>query len=118
MAELRLDYEDFLRQRGLQLWPNDDPRRKELVVRRCASADEVAAWVADTAKQYKAKPGQLSRVSMQSMSFSECAANAAHILVGVAMTLLDRQIVAQAASFESKGGFTERLYKTRQARRH
>jgi four helix bundle suffix protein len=45
LEELRLDYEDFLRQRGLPLWPREDERRAELVARRCASADEVAAWV-------------------------------------------------------------------------
>lgn len=28
LEELRRDYEDFLRQRGLPLWPRDDPRRQ------------------------------------------------------------------------------------------
>src|SRR5216683_3487261 len=36
LEELRLDYEDFLRQRGLALWEREDPRRAELIVRRCA----------------------------------------------------------------------------------
>jgi four helix bundle suffix protein len=44
LEELKLDYEDFLRQHGLPLWEREDPRRKGLVARRCASADEVAAW--------------------------------------------------------------------------
>ena len=34
LEELRLDYEDYLRQRGLALWPKEDPRRKQLVRRR------------------------------------------------------------------------------------
>ena len=45
------------------------------------------------------------------------AANAALVLIGVAMALLDRQIAAQAKTFETEGGFTERLYRTRQSRR-
>ena len=45
LEELRLDYEDFLRQRGLPLWSTDDGRRQNLVARRCKNADEVAAWV-------------------------------------------------------------------------
>ena len=45
LEELRLDYEDFLRQRGLPLWAREDPRRKALIARRCATADDVAAWV-------------------------------------------------------------------------
>ena len=54
--------------------------------------------------------------SMQS-TYPEIAANAALILIGVATTLLDRQIAAQAKAFETEGGFTERLYRTRQAAR-
>jgi four helix bundle protein len=47
LEELKLDYEDYLRHRGLALWTEDDPRRKALIGRRCATADEVAAWVAE-----------------------------------------------------------------------
>src|SRR5213083_3247606 len=34
LEELRLDYEDFLRQRGLAQWSRNDQRRAELVARR------------------------------------------------------------------------------------
>src|ERR1035437_6237953 len=44
LEELKLDYEDFRRQRGLPLWAENDPRRKALVARRCCTADEVATW--------------------------------------------------------------------------
>jgi len=45
LEELRLDFEDFLRQRGLPLWDRKDPRRGELIARRCQTANEVADWV-------------------------------------------------------------------------
>jgi len=45
LEELRLDYEDFLRQQNLEKWERSDPRRAALIARRCASADEVADWV-------------------------------------------------------------------------
>ncbi len=45
LEELRLDYEDFLRQRGLPQWGRDDDRRSALIARRCRSAEEVALWV-------------------------------------------------------------------------
>jgi four helix bundle protein len=45
LEELRLDYEDFLRQRSLPLWTRDDPRRADLIAQRCSTADEVARWV-------------------------------------------------------------------------
>ena len=50
-------------------------------------------------------------------SFAEIAANAALVLIGVACALLDRQILAQAEAFVEEGGFTERLYRVRTARR-
>jgi four helix bundle protein len=45
LEELRLDYEDFLRQRGLVPWERKDGRRESLIARRCKSADCVAEWV-------------------------------------------------------------------------
>lgn len=118
LEELRLDYEDFLRHRGLPLWEKDDPRRASLVARRCATADDVAGWVRGIAKDGgDGRNGQNGR-SIGSMSsiksiYPEVSANAALVLIGVSCALLDRQIEALARSFESDGGFTERLYRTR-----
>jgi len=118
LEELRLDYEDFLRQRGLAIWAPNDPRRKALVARRCATADDVAAWVLETAKHGLNGQGEPSIESMKSICFPEISANAALVLIGVASALLERQVAAQASAFETEGGFTERLYKIRQARRN
>ena len=49
--------------------------------------------------------------------FAELSANAALILVGVACSLVSRQVAAQAKAFEAEGGFTERLYRIRSTRR-
>lgn len=123
LEELRLDYEDFLRQRDLPLWAKDDPRRTSLVARRCTTADEVAAWVKDC----YGRDGQnrhdgrsiSSRPSMASIrtAYAEFSANATLVLIGVACALLDRQLASLAAAFETKGGFTERLYRVRSAKR-
>ena len=45
LEELRLDYEDYLRQCRLQQWRREDPRRDELIAKRCTTADAVADWV-------------------------------------------------------------------------
>lgn len=119
LEELRLDYEDFLRQRGLQIWEREDPRRQNLIDRRCATADDVAHWVLD--QHDRGLGGQNSRQKNESTTstlstqptFPELAANAALVLLKVACSLLDRQIAAQAAVFEKEGGFTERLYRVR-----
>lgn len=103
LEELRLDYEDFLRQRRLPLWPRDDERRDALVASRPADADAVARW----AKRVRTGDG----------SYEEIAANGALTLIDVACALLDRQIASLAEAFEQEGGFTERLYRVRSERR-
>ncbi len=55
--------------------------------------------------------------SISGASYAEIAANGALALIAVAASLLDRQIAAQARAFEGEGGFTERLYRVRSARR-
>jgi len=117
LEELRLDYEDFLRQRGLRLWEREDPRRTELVARRCSTADEVALWVREIYGRNRRSMGSSSSMKSISTAYAELSANAALVLIGVAVALLDRQVAAQAAAFENEGGFTERLYRTRQRRR-
>ena len=110
LEELRLDYEDFLRQRGLSLWSEDDPRRKTLVARRCGTAEAVAEWVRE---QHGQSPSSIESMPSIPSTYPELAANAALVLIGVACALLDRQIAAQAGAFEAEGGFTERLYRVR-----
>ena len=117
LEELRLDYEDFLRQRGLTLWARDDPRRKSLMARRCNTADEVAMWVREIHGPSERDGGSIESMSSRRSTYPEVAANAALVLIGVAMALLARQIAALARAFENEGGFTERLYRTRKGRR-
>ena len=59
LEELRLDYEDFLRQRGLALWERGDRRREELIARRCRTADEVAVWVREEHEREAAAGGSV-----------------------------------------------------------
>ncbi len=113
LEELCLDYEDFLRQRGLSLWARTDPRREALFEKRCASVDDVAAWAREV---HDGKHGGLSGPGGPGgppATYAEIAANAALLLITVACSLLDRQIQALASAFEREGGFTERLYRVR-----
>ena len=118
--ELRLDYEDFLRQRSLPQGERNDPRRTDLVDRRCATADEVALWVREVHErggQY-GQSGYATKSTRSTQStYPEIAANAALTLIAVACSLLDRQLAAQSRAFEQEGGFTERLYRRRQQAR-
>jgi len=125
LEELRLDYEDFLRQRGLPLLKPDHPALVRFKAKRCASLEEVRAWVEeehrrsrtgmDRRRQSKSDetsaPGGAS--PCQPLPSSALAANAALSLLNVCCHLLDRQIAAQAKEFTEKGGFTERLCRVR-----
>src|SRR5213080_1146525 len=105
LEELRLDYEDFLRQRGLPLWDRKDPRRDNLIARRCTTADCVAEWVKEQHAGQRGRSGQSglrpglkqndSGPSSQSTkstpsTYPEIAANAVLVLIAVACSLLDR----------------------------
>lgn len=125
LEELRLDYEDFLRQRGLALWPPGHPALDRFKARRCATLEQVRAWVeeerrgqpptsTDQQGQGKGMPSVPASVKVRERpSSAELVANAALSLLNLACHLLDRQLAAQAAAFEKEGGFTERLHRVR-----
>lgn len=104
LEELKLDYEDFLRQHELIAWEFQNPKRQAFMKLRFNSADEFAMWVRDEHKKQRG-------------SIPEIAANGVLVLISVTCALLDRQLASQAAAFQNEGGFTERLYKIRHASR-
>ena len=120
LEELKLDYEDFLRQRGMELWERDNTYRQKLVDARCKTSDEVARWIVDNSGHY-GRRGQSGRAltssTLSTKVYPEMAANAALVLIAVACALLNRQVARLAQDFEQKGGFTERMYKVRSANR-
>ncbi len=122
LEELKLDYEDYLRQHGLKQWERENPLRQELIDKRCQNADELASWVGGVAKRdglsgQNGRSGQNSLMSTKSTgsilsrNFPELSANAVLVLIIVANSLLDRQVERLAQDFEKEGGFTERLYR-------
>ena len=127
LEELRLDYEDFLRQHRLAQWSREDARRAALIARRPATADDVAQWARDIhdgrhgpdgpTGQGKLGPKSLQSTASTTSTYAEIAANGALALLAVACSLLDRQLASQEKAFVEEGGFTERLYKVRSERR-
>jgi four helix bundle suffix protein len=132
LEELKLDYEDFLRQRGHELWAPDHPALKRFKAKRCSTVEEVRDWVneerrlaqtgtdkdgrtrTNTDEGQSESSGDSPCVSVPSSVF---VANGALSLLNLTCYLLDRQLAAQAAAFEKEGGFTERLYRVRQERK-
>ena len=105
LEELLLDYEDFLRQRGLRIWAKDSP--EALAVRGKYRSDTSDA----SDRSDMSDPYRIATAS------AEVAANTLICLINQASFLLRRQLQKLEQSFLDEGGFTERLYRERQARR-
>jgi len=143
LEELRLDYEDYLRQRGLPQWDKDHPALARFRALRCASLETFRLWVAEEMKRGDAERGKdtdgdgentggherarTGETGAPSVRGSPCrsapfdpsvyVANGALSLLNLCIYLLERQLRAQADAFEKEGGFTERLYRVRSAAR-
>ncbi|MBN1142722.1 MAG: four helix bundle protein [Deltaproteobacteria bacterium] len=105
LEELLLDYEDFLRQRGLRRWDKNAP---EALKTRKALSD-----LSDQSDRSDASdPSDWS-----DLSDPETAANTLICLINQASYLLSRQLKRLEERFLAEGGFTERLYRQRQAAR-
>lgn len=101
LEELLLDYEDFLRQRGLRLWPKDSP--EALAVRR--------KYQSDGSDQSDRSDGS-DPYSIASAT-PEVAANTIICLINQASYLLKRQLEKLEQEFLEKGGVGERMYQAR-----
>ncbi|MEK7165851.1 MAG: four helix bundle suffix domain-containing protein, partial [Patescibacteria group bacterium] len=102
LEELTADYEDFLRQRNLLIWPKTDEKVTKL-------------------KHYTYRLSHLSNLSYLGSlkeipklpQKAEVAANLLLTLCHQATYLLDRQIIKAETIFLQKGGYTENLFKRR-----
>ncbi len=125
LEELKLDFEDYLRQRGMHMLEPEHPVLKRFKARQCKTLQEVQTWVAQEYQYCKDQHGhtltQRRGVSPACpcvvLSPSCLAANAALSLLNLACYLLDKQVERLAEDFENNGGFTERLYRVRKEKR-
>lgn len=118
LEELKLDYEDFLRQHGLRLWGKDDP---ETLMLRSAKLENIAQLrrlaavlvgrLSDQSDQ--SDKADKADVSDRESLKAEVTANCALVLIEQATYLLNRLIERLARDFVNEGGFTERLYRVR-----
>jgi restriction system protein len=96
LEELFLDYEDFLRQRGLALWERN--HQKARAIRALA---------------YQENRSYLTYRTYVESSSSEVAANTIICVIHQTNFLIDQQLRQLEREFLEQGGFTERLYKMR-----
>ncbi len=110
LEELKLDYEDFLRQNELEPWPRNHLFRQTLIDRRYRHSRDVLDWIAEITEK-------TAQHGLTSPPVALTYANAVLTLIHVACFLLDRQVAALARRFEREGGFSERLYRIRREKR-
>lgn len=102
LEELLADFEDFLRQRNLQIWPKTDPQ--VLAFRRKAFNLSNLSNLSDLG-ELKVKPALPEN--------TEEAANFLLTLCHQATFLLSKQIKAAESKFIHEGGYTENLFRKR-----
>ena len=93
LEELLLEYEDFLRQRNLKLWPKEFPQA-QTIRKLCYNYPSYASY-----RSY--------------LQEAESAANMLICLIHQTNYLLDRQLAKLSADFVQQGGFNERMHQKR-----
>lgn len=107
LEELRLDYQDYLRQHNESVWSKDSPLYSEFVALRISDKVGFRAFIrrAETSG---------SSVTLRNTPFkSVLVANATLLLISAATYLLKRQIDSKARAFLDDGGFSERMTRMR-----
>ena len=97
LEELLLDYQDFLRQRGLKLWAKDDARVQE--IRKIG---------------VRSNRSYLSYKIYIEEQPEEISANTIICIIHQTNYLLDQLLRQLEQQFLKDGGFSERLYNARQ----
>lgn len=100
MKELAADYEDFLRQRKLAIWPKDDQRVRVF-------RDFRAVWVKPNIPNTPNLPNDQEEATNMLLTFCQ-----------METYLLKRQIESLEAKFIKEGGFREKLFKKRMEKRN
>ena len=112
LEELRLDYEDYLRQHNESVWGKDSPLYSEFVARRIADKAGFRAFI-HWAETFS------SSVRIRTNPYkSVLVANATLLLIDTAVYFLKRQIASKAKSFLDNGGFSERMDRMRRNKRN
>ncbi|MBE6369968.1 MAG: four helix bundle protein [Lentisphaerae bacterium] len=113
LEELRLDYEDYLRQHAITVWSKEHPLTQEFIRRRISSMENFRNFIQWAKLHDSAMSVKVRTCPLQSV----IVANGALLLLDTTCYLLDRQLARLAADFENEGGFSERMCQRRTEKR-
>lgn len=99
IKELAADYEDFLRQRKLNIWDKDDPKIK-------ATRTFRAIWIKENIPNTPNLPNDSQQAANMLLTFCQ-----------METFLLSKQIIGLREKFIKEGGFRENLFKERMAKK-
>ena len=118
--ELLEDYRSFLRQRTLPIWEPESETAKIIRQARPETLGQLRQLMASLVSDLsdKSDPSGKNAIKQEVAAIKqEVAANTMICLINQETFLLARQLSRLAADFEKDGGFTERLYRIRSAKR-
>ena len=105
LEELRLDYEDFLRQHGAVQWQKGDLFYQEFTKRKISDMEQFREFI-NWAMPLNIAHG---KCTVQ----AAIVANGALLLINITCFLLTRLLEKQADDFKTSGGFSERMMQVR-----
>lgn len=112
LEELRLDYEDYLRQHNEPIWSKDSPPYSEFVARRIADKTGFRTFIRWAETSFPSV--QIRTIPYKSV----LVANATLLLIETAVYFLKRQIAGKSKFFLDNGGFSERMARMRRIQRN
>ncbi len=107
LEELKLDYQDFLRQHQAEIWTSGSLLYQEFVSRKVATAAQFRDFIDHFDRNL---PGALPYRAV-------LVANSAILLISAASFILLRQIEVKSEKFLADGGFSEQMYRMRLEKR-
>ena len=111
LEELKLDYEDFLRQHQSPIWTKDSAFYREFIARRICDKAGFKAFIRWAETVPPSAPVRTAACR------SALVANATRLLIATAAYFLKRQIESKAKAFLANGGFAERMAQMRRQNR-
>ncbi|MBO4646709.1 MAG: four helix bundle suffix domain-containing protein [Lentisphaeria bacterium] len=112
LEELRLDYQDYLRQHNESMWSKDSQLYSEFVALRISDKAGFRAFIRRAETSFPS-------VTHRKIPYkSVLVANATLLLIAAVTYFLKRQIDNKAEAFLNNGGFSERMDRMRRRNRN
>ena len=107
LEELRLDYQDFLRQHNSPVWTKESKLYQDFVALRISDREKFKSFI-------RHAESTAPSVTFRNIPYkSVLVANATLLLISSATYFLKRQIDSKAKTFLNEGGFAERMQRMR-----